>query len=122
MTASTAEVSPSAHESQSRTCPFPARRFVTRTSCPLRGARKRRTGRRTWKFKTGARIEGSAIVFDDAVVFGSGDGRIYAVDPGDGSEIWRLDLGEGLSASPAFAGGRIVIGGEDGTLFAIVGH
>jgi len=50
---------------------------------------------------------------------GSGDGRLYALNRDDGSEIWRLDLGEGLGVSPAFANGRIVVGGEDGTLFAI---
>jgi len=79
----------------------------------------RRSGKRVWKFRTGARIDGGAVVFDDAVVFGSGDGRLYALNRDDGSEIWRLDLGEGLGVSPAFANGRIVIGGEDGTLFAI---
>ena len=79
----------------------------------------RGTGESVWKFKTGGRVDGSAIVFDDAVVFGSGGGRLYALDPKDGGEIWRLDLGEGIMASPAFAGGRLVIGGDDGTLFSI---
>ena len=61
------------------------------------------------------------MVFDDAVVFGSADGRLYAVDKQDGREIWRLDLGEKLAVAAAFAGGRIVIGGGDGTLFVIHG-
>jgi outer membrane protein assembly factor BamB len=61
------------------------------------------------------------LVFDDAVVFGSADGRLYAADPQDGHEIWRLDLGENLAVAPAFADGRIVIGGADGTLFVIAG-
>ena len=34
-------------------------------------------------------------------------------------EIWKLDLGEGLSASAAFGYGNIVISGEDGTVFAL---
>ena len=61
------------------------------------------------------------MVFDDAVVFGSSDGRLYAVNKQDGREIWRLDLGENLAVAPAFAAGRIVIGGGEGTLFVIKG-
>jgi len=55
------------------------------------------------------------------VVFGSADGRLYAVDKQDGHEIWQLDLGENLAVAPAFADGRIVIGGADGSLFVIRG-
>ena len=75
-----------------------------------------------WKFKTGGRVASSPLVFEDAVVFGSSDGRLYAVAKDDGRELWRLDLGEGLENAPAFAGGRIVIGGNDGTLFVIRGE
>jgi outer membrane protein assembly factor BamB len=82
----------------------------------------RETGVRAWKVKTGARIDGSAIVFDDAVVFGSRDGRVYALAPKDGEEIWRLDLGEGFDTDPAFANGRLVIGGTGGNLFCIKGE
>jgi eukaryotic-like serine/threonine-protein kinase len=49
---------------------------------------------------------------------GSDDGRLYMVDLGDGSEIWRYEIGESLTASPAVAGGRIVIGSEDGKVYA----
>ena len=55
------------------------------------------------------------------MVFGSSDGRLYAVDNQTGREIWRLDLGEKLAVAPAFAAGRIVIGGGDGTMFVIEG-
>jgi outer membrane protein assembly factor BamB len=82
----------------------------------------RETGKRVWKVKTGSRVDGGAIVFNDAVVFGSGDGRLYALNPKDGSEIWRLDLGEGVSTDLAFANGRIVVGGNDSNLFCIVGQ
>ena len=82
----------------------------------------RETGKRVWKVKTGSRVDGGAIVFNDAVVFGSGDGRLYALNPKDGSEIWRLDLGEGVSTDLAFANGRIVVGGNDSNLFCIEGQ
>jgi eukaryotic-like serine/threonine-protein kinase len=67
-------------------------------------------------------VEGSPIVFQDAVVFGSSDGRLYAANLESGSELWQLDLGESLVASPAFGHAQIVIGGEKGTVFAIRGR
>ena len=56
------------------------------------------------------------------MVFGSTDGRLYAAGLADGAELWQLDLGESLVASPAFAGQQIVVGGDKGTVFAIRGR
>lgn len=81
----------------------------------------RQTGKRTWRVKTGSRVDGAALVFDNAVVFGSGDGRVYALNPADGENVWTLDLGEGISADPAYAHGRLVLGGNDSNLFCIKG-
>ena len=78
----------------------------------------REKGLPLWKFKTGGRIESSPILFTDAAVCGSSDGRLYAIDL-EGKERWQLDLGESVIAAPSFARGTIFIGGEDGTLFAI---
>ncbi|MGC6425841.1 MAG: PQQ-binding-like beta-propeller repeat protein [Akkermansiaceae bacterium] len=78
----------------------------------------RENGMPVWKFKTGGRVESSPISFDDAVVVGSSDGRLYAIDL-KGKERWQLDLGESIIAPPSFAGGTIFVGGEDGTLFAV---
>lgn len=82
----------------------------------------RETGKRTWRVKTGSRVDGAALIFDDAVVFGSGDGRLYALNPADGEEIWALDLGEAISSDPAYAHGRLVVGGHDSNLFCIKGE
>ena len=82
----------------------------------------RQTGESAWKFKTGGRIEGSPIAFEDGVVFGSTDGRLYAAGLDTGAELWQLDLGESLVASPAFGGQLIIVGGEKGTVFAIRGR
>jgi outer membrane protein assembly factor BamB len=61
-------------------------------------------------------ISGRKVNFT-SIVFGSSDGRLYA----DGTELWRLDFGEDLTASPVYAQGRIIIAGGDGTLFVING-
>jgi outer membrane protein assembly factor BamB len=67
-------------------------------------------------------VEGSPILFEDGVVFGSSDGRLYAASLSDGVELWQLDLGESLVASPAYGENQIIVGGEKGTVFAIRGR
>jgi outer membrane protein assembly factor BamB len=56
------------------------------------------------------------------VVIGSDDGRLYLVNMADGNEIWSTDIGEGLTGSPAVANGMIVIGCEDGCVYAFAGQ
>ncbi|MGB6223631.1 PQQ-binding-like beta-propeller repeat protein [Haloferula sp.] len=76
------------------------------------------TGELLWKYRTGGPIESSPLVFDDAVVFGSNDGRLYAVTF-EGEELWTLDLGEKLTAPPIYAQDRLIITGGKGTVFVI---
>ena len=76
------------------------------------------TGNLVWKFRTGGPIESSPLVFDDAIVFGSNDGRLYAITF-EGKELWTLDLGEKLTAPPIFAQDRLIITGAKGTIFVI---
>jgi outer membrane protein assembly factor BamB len=52
------------------------------------------------------------------VVVGSDDGRLYVLDLASGERRWAYDVGEAIAASPAFAGGLILIGAEDGVLYA----
>ena len=46
------------------------------------------------------------------------DGRLYALDAVSGKKVWEYEAGAGLSASPAVAAGKLVIGSQDGKLFA----
>jgi outer membrane protein assembly factor BamB len=51
------------------------------------------------------------------VVFGSDDGRVYAVAPRTGKTLWKTDAG-GTPTSPVIAGGKVVVA-ADGTLFLL---
>ena len=46
----------------------------------------------------------------------SGDGRLSMLDLESGEKLWEFDTGAPLSASPAIAGGKVVIGSQDGIL------
>lgn len=46
------------------------------------------SGAERWRFKTGHSIIGSIAVTKNAIVFGSQDGKVYALDKAKGSLIW----------------------------------
>jgi outer membrane protein assembly factor BamB len=63
-------------------------------------------------------IDRSPVVFGDAAVVGSEDGRLYCVEISDGRERWVYEIGAPVTASPAVGEGRLVVGAEDGSVYA----
>jgi len=51
------------------------------------------------------------------VFVGSSDGKLYVLDAQTGRKVWEYDTGDALTASPAIASGRLVIGAQDGKLY-----
>ncbi|HZV03434.1 MAG TPA: PQQ-binding-like beta-propeller repeat protein [Planctomycetota bacterium] len=76
------------------------------------------TGARLWRFPTGGIILGTAVLAGNLIVFGSGDGSLYALDA-DGRKAWERKLGAPLYASPVVVGDDILVTDLDGTLHAI---
>jgi len=56
-------------------------------------------------------------VSDGIVWQGGMDGRLYAVNRTDGSEIWNFELGAQIKASPAASRGTLVVCGDDGVVY-----
>lgn len=50
--------------------------------------------------------------------FGAGDGKLYAVDPGNGRVLWSLPTEGRIRSTPALAGGTVVVGSADGSVYA----
>lgn len=61
----------------------------------------------------------SPAVWRDLVLFGSGDGHVYALDAGTGRLRWSFLTGDVVHASPAVANGIVYIGSWDGWLYAL---
>ncbi|MCW2968116.1 MAG: hypothetical protein JWM71_1888 [Solirubrobacteraceae bacterium] len=87
------------------------------------------TGAIKWKFDTDEHIYSSPALDEaadgtvKAIVFGSTDGSVYAVNP-DGTLKWRYETGDVIRSSPVIGqapgGGEIVyVGNGAGTLFAL---
>src|SRR5262245_51756263 len=54
-----------------------------------------------WRVRTGGAIRSSPTIFGRLVVFGSGDGFVYAVDAVDGRVKWRRNVGAAVTSSAA---------------------
>jgi outer membrane protein assembly factor BamB len=72
-----------------------------------------------WKFKTGAKILSSPLVYGDAVYIGSADHNLYAVDRFTGQLKWKFETRGPVNSSPAAINGIIYAASVDGRLYAV---
>jgi len=89
------------------------------------------TGAPEWRFDTGDLVpwvwgfEGwdiytsSAVLADSVVVFGAGDGFVYALEATTGRELWRFPTGGRIRSTPAIADGIAFAGSTDGIVYAL---
>ncbi|HVT39773.1 MAG TPA: PQQ-binding-like beta-propeller repeat protein [Gemmatimonadaceae bacterium] len=89
------------------------------------------TGQRRWSFKTGSELPwpwghesgdhylSSPSLDAGAVIFGAGDGNVYALDAATGKERWHVHTEGRVRSSPAIDRGRIFVGSADGVLYAL---
>jgi alcohol dehydrogenase (cytochrome c) len=73
------------------------------------------------------RSRGSVVVYDGKVFSALGDGRVVALDASTGEELWitqvgEIELGEGFSAGPIFADGKIILGPSGGDAGGVNGR
>lgn len=78
----------------------------------------RSTGRELWSFTTGGEILGTPERSGQAIVFGSGDGRVYALDDA-GAALWTFDAGLPVYGWPLIDGETVYIGDNGGRMHAL---
>jgi outer membrane protein assembly factor BamB len=79
----------------------------------------RNTGKQVWEFRCKDRIDSSPLICGDKIaVFGADDGCVYAVNLADAKEAWKAEIGAAVKTSPAVAGPWLIIGADDGVLYA----
>ena len=59
-----------------------------------------RTGEVIWSRTVGSRIEATACLLSDLVVFGTLDGKIYALKVGNGEVAWVVETGGAVKSAP----------------------
>jgi outer membrane protein assembly factor BamB len=63
-------------------------------------------------------VDASPVICGNLVVFASGDGRLHILETETGKEKWSYEIGCRISSTPAVTSKLIVIGGEDGRVYA----
>lgn len=79
---------------------------------------------RVWSKKLGSGNEFLRLALRPAgdgsrVYAASRNGRVYALDPANGRELWQVDLDVELSAGPGVGGGLVVIVSSDGEVITL---
>lgn len=79
-------------------------------------------GREQWRFETTGDISSPTVV-DGTVYVGNidaiGGGTVYALNAGDGTERWAVDIGSEVASSPTVADDTVYVGSLDGTVHAL---
>ncbi|KAL5107218.1 Beta-alanine-activating enzyme [Taenia crassiceps] len=82
-----------------------------------------RTGEIVWSHTVGSRVEATACLIDDLVVFGTLDGHLHALRTADGILAWTLEMGGAVKSSPTRVSGpsRLLVGSHGRRVLAIDG-
>lgn len=72
-----------------------------------------------WGYESGDVYTSSPTVVGETVLFGSGDGRVYAVEARTGTVLWKYRTEGRVRSSPAVVDGAVYVGSADGSIYAI---
>jgi outer membrane protein assembly factor BamB len=77
-----------------------------------------------WSFDTGASVQSSPVLGGGLLYIGADNGRLYALRPSTGEEVWNRSFGEfaTLQSTPAYWSGMLFFGSQNGSnsgLFAL---
>ncbi|HEX5506067.1 MAG TPA: serine/threonine-protein kinase [Thermomicrobiales bacterium] len=75
--------------------------------------------RLAWTVTTGDEVRGTGTIAGDAVLIGSYDGTLYAIDVAAGLVRWRHPTARGICGTPAVAGDLAIVGSEDGAVYGV---
>jgi outer membrane protein assembly factor BamB len=72
-----------------------------------------------WGFEGWDAYTSSPVATDSVVLFGAGDGVLYALELSSGRELWRFETEGRIRSSPAVADGVVFVGSADGRVYAV---
>ena len=77
------------------------------------------TGKRAWKFTTGAEIAGCPAIVGDRLVVGSHDAFLYCINVETGKLAWKYETLDRVNCAPAISGKHTFVAGCDSHLRVI---
>lgn len=72
-----------------------------------------------WAFQASGKLSAAPLVTGGTVYAGSWDGRLHALDAGDGSSRWTFQAGNAIVACPSIDGDRLFFGARDYRFYAL---
>jgi outer membrane protein assembly factor BamB len=72
-----------------------------------------------WRTQTGAPVRSSPTIVGNAVLIGSSDGHLYALDASTGYANWAFTADGAIASSPAVAAERVFFATYNGTFYAV---
>ena len=79
------------------------------------------TGQELWRFKSNKPVWSSPLLVRNVLYVAEYDGTISAVAADSGTTFSQVRVGGIIHSSPVFAGGKLIVGCDDGTLTAFSG-
>ena len=76
-------------------------------------------GKEVWKFETDTEINSSANFFEDTILFGSQNAKLYSLSKDKGELVWELEINDQIQSSITLAGDRVFLAGCDSQLHVI---
>lgn len=61
-----------------------------------------------WTVKTGGKITSSPVIFEESVIIGSNDGKLYSVDINTKETKWTFDSGDAITTTPIILENNVV--------------
>lgn len=82
------------------------------------------TGEKRWSVKVSSEVLSAPLVLSNRVIVRSNDGRVFGLDPADGTRKWVFDRGLPTlsvrgNSSPVGNNGLVYIGYDDGSIVAL---
>lgn len=72
-----------------------------------------------WKYQTDGKIWSSPVFYEDCVLIGSNDGRLYCLDMGNGKELWKFKTNNSVQSTPLVIDDMVYFGSLDGNFYCL---
>ncbi|WP_162463402.1 outer membrane protein assembly factor BamB family protein [Paenibacillus psychroresistens] len=77
------------------------------------------THQEIWKFQTDGRISSTPLVYNDSLIFGSDDHKLYSVNESSGQAQWSFEADSSIRSNPQSSGDLIIFQSNAGTVYAV---
>ena len=75
--------------------------------------------KKAWEYKANDSIWSTPVISNGLLFFTSLDHFVYALDPSDGSFVWKMETGAALVSDPVVDGDNLYVGSFDTNFYAI---